>query len=403
MGPITNLYPLAAVFLAGFSLAVVVVLSLRAIYARAARDRVEDITEHIKAAFGDLSLEALSRSTEEFLKLAKSRFDAERDLSSRELEGKKELIDRRLEEMTAKLEAVSSLVRDLEKDRESKFGELADRLREVSKKTAELNTTTGTLKEALSSSQARGQWGERMAEDILRLAGFVEGLNYARQKVLAGSGRKPDFTFFLPKGLTLNMDVKFPFANYLAWLGASNDVERGQCRRSFLRDVRERIKEVASRDYIDPGQNTLDYALLFIPNEQVYSFIHEQEPGMIDDGLRQKVIFCSPVTLYAVLAVIRQAVDNFTLEQTSKELLALFGAFSKQWKEFLKRLEHLGKQIEGARDDYDNLVTTRRRGLDRPLERLEEIRKQSGIEASLPEAESPESEVEIILPDATPE
>ncbi len=391
---VADLYPLVIIFLAGFLLAVVTVLLVRAIHARTARDQVEDVTEHIKAAFGDLSLEALSRSTEEFLKLAKSRFDAERDLSSRELEGKKELIDRRLEEMTSKLEAVSSLVRDLEKDRESKFGELADRLREVGEKTAELNTTTGTLKEALSSSQARGQWGERMAEDILRLAGFIEGANYARQKVLAGSGRRPDFTFFLPKGLTLNMDVKFPFDNYLAWLSASTDAEREQCRRSFIRDVRERIKEVASRDYIDPAQNTLDYALLFIPNEQVYSFIHEQEPGMIDDGLRQKVIFCSPITLYAVLAVIRQAVDNFTLEQTSRELLALFGAFSKQWKEFLKRLEHLGKQIEGARDDYENLVTTRRRCLDRPLERLEEIRKLSGLEAASLEGSLTEGESE---------
>ena len=361
--------------LAGFSLAVVVVLSLRAIYARAARDRVEDITEHIKAAFGDLSLEALSRSTEEFLKLAKSRFDAERDLSSRELEGKKELIDRRLEEMTAKLEAVSSLVRDLEKDRESKFGELADRLREVSKKTAELNTTTGTLKEALSSSQARGQWGERMAEDILRLAGFVEGLNYARQKVLAGSGRKPDFTFFLPKGLTLNMDVKFPSTT--TRLLAPRPMPRGS---AAVPEGWEGEDSGLSR-IIDPEHNTSttpSYSSL-----TAGLFLHPRtEPGTIDDGLRQKVIFCSPITLYAVLAVIRQAVDNFTLEQTSRELLALFGAFSKQWKEFLKRLEHLGKQIEGARDDYENLVTTRRRGLDRPLERLEEIRKLSGLEAA---------------------
>ena len=403
MDSLGNLYPLIALFLAGFFLGIVATLILRVFRDRATREQVEDITEQIKAAFGDLSLEALSKSTEEFLKLAKSRFDAERDLGSRELEGKKELIDRRLEEMTTKLEAVSSLMRDLEKDRASKFGELADRLREVNERTADLTATTGSLKEALSSSQARGQWGERMAEDILRLAGFVDGINYARQKVLPGSGRRPDFTFFLPRGLTLNMDVKFPFDNYLAWLGASTDDQREQCRRSFLKDVRERMKEVASRDYIDPAQNTLDYALLFIPNEQVYSFIHEQEPGMVDEGLRQKVVFCSPVTLYAVLAVIRQAVDNFTLEQTSKELLALFGAFNKQWKEFLKKLERLGKQIERARDDYESLVTTRRRSLDRPLERLEEIRKQSGIEVSLPEAESPESEVEIILPDATPE
>jgi len=242
-----------------------------------------------------------------------------------------------------------------------------------------------------------------MADDILRLAGFVDGINYVRQRVLPESGRRPDFTFFLPRGLTLNMDVKFPFDNYLAWLDASSDIQREQCRQSFLKDVKARIKEVASRDYIDPAHDTLDYALLFIPNEQVYSFIHEQDPAMVDEGLRQKVVFCSPVTLYAILAVIRQAVDNFTLEQTSKELLALFGTFSKQWKEFLKKLEHLGKQIEGARDDYESLVNTRRRSLDRPLKRLEEIRKLSGIEASSLEEESSEGEVDPLLLDTTAE
>jgi DNA recombination protein RmuC len=403
MDSLGNLYPLVAIFLAGFLLGVAATLLIKIFHARAAREQVEDITEQIKAAFGDLSLEALSKSTEEFLKLAKSRFDAERDLGSRELEGKKELIDRRLEEMTTKLEAVSSLMRDLEKDRASKFGELADRLREVNEKTADLTATTGSLKEALSSSHARGQWGERMADDILRLAGFVDGINYVRQRVLPESGRRPDFTFFLPRGLTLNMDVKFPFDNYLAWLDASSDIQREQCRQSFLKDVKARIKEVASRDYIDPAHDTLDYALLFIPNEQVYSFIHEQDPAMVDEGLRQKVVFCSPVTLYAILAVIRQAVDNFTLEQTSKELLALFGTFSKQWKEFLKKLEHLGKQIEGARDDYESLVNTRRRSLDRPLKRLEEIRKLSGIEASSLEEESSEGEVDPLLLDTTAE
>ncbi|HOI81859.1 MAG: DNA recombination protein RmuC [Thermovirgaceae bacterium] len=405
MASLAPLAPLLAVFLAGFLFGILAALILRVIHGRTARDlaeelfreneaerrdQIEEVTEHIKAVFGDLSLEALSRSTEEFLKLAKSRFEAERELGDRELERKKELIDRRLEEMVTKLEAVSSLMRELEKDRASKFGELADRLREVNERTADLNRTTGTLKEALSSSKARGQWGERMAEDILRMVGFEEGVNYARQRTLPGSGRRPDFTFLLPRGLTLNMDVKFPFDNYLAWLGAANDTERDKFRRSFLKDVRDRIREVASRDYIDPGQNTLDYALLFIPNEQVYSFIHEQEPGMVDEGLRQRVVFCSPVTLYAVLAVIRQAVDNFTLEQASKEMLGLFGAFSKQWKEFLKKLEHLGKQLEGAREDYESLINTRRRALDRPLERLEEIRKLGGIGTASMEETLPE-------------
>ena len=71
-------------------------------------------------------------------------------------------------------------------------------------------------------------------------------------------------------------------------------------------------------------------------------------------------------------------------------MLGLFGAFSKQWKEFLKKLEHLGKQLEGAREDYESLINTRRRALDRPLERLEEIRKLGGIGTASMEETLPE-------------
>ena len=61
------------------------------------------------------------------------------------------------------------------------------------------------------------------------------------------------------------------------------------------------------------------------------------------------MIFCSPLTLFAVLAVIRQAVDNFALEKTSNEILSVLGLFKKQWDEFLKKLELLGKRIEDLR------------------------------------------------------
>ena len=61
--------------------------------------------------------------------------------------------------------------------------------------------------------------------------------------------------------------------------------------------------------------------LLFIPNEAVYAFIQEQDRSILDDALRNKVVFCSPLTLFAVLAVIRQAVDNFRLSQTTQEIL----------------------------------------------------------------------------------
>ena len=340
---------------------------------------IDAILENIKASFGNLSLDALSKSTEEFLKLAKSRLESEREISLKELDGKKGLIDQQLQQMTSKLENVSTVMKELEKDRVEKFGQLASHLNTATQQTTALMQTTSQLREALASTKVRGQWGERMAEDVLRLAGFIENVNYLKEKTIEGAGSRPDFTFFLPGNLKLNMDVKFPLTNYIKFLETDVEPEKVKFRSDFLKDVKARIKEVTSREYINPEQNTLDYVLLFIPNEQVYSFIHEQDSSILDEGLKNRVIFCSPITLFAVLAVIRQSVTNFALERTSNEILSLFGVFKKQWDEFLKKLDVLGKRIEDTQKEYESLATTRRRQLERPLNKIDDLREQKGI------------------------
>lgn len=361
---------------------------------------LDAVLGNMKESFGNLSLEALSRSTEEFLKLAKSRLEAEREVSGKELETKKKLIDQQLNRMTGEMNKVATLMKELEKDREKKFGELASTLEAASKQTAELTKTTGTLKEALANSRARGQWGERMAEDVLKMAGFIEKVNYLKQKAIEGIGSRPDFTFLLPRNLKLNMDVKFPLDNYVRYLEADPGVSQDKYKHDFLRDVRARIKEVTTRDYINPEQNTVDYVLLFIPNEYIYSFIHEQDSTILDEGIKNHVVFCSPITLFAVLAVIRQAVNNFALEQTSNEMLSLFGQFRKQWKEYLKQFDKVGKRIESLQSDYDTLMGTRRRQLDKPLDRIEELRTRRSIPvASEPEPGENVSLIEVEVND----
>ena len=231
----------------------------------------------------------------------------------------------------------------------------------------------------LSSSQKRGDWGQRMAEDVLRLAGFIENVNYLKQKTIEGVGTRPDFTFLLPKDLKLHMDVKFPLDNYLRFLEAEAEGEKDKFLNDFLRDVRARIKELTTRDYIDAESNTVDCVLLFIPNEQVYAFIHEHDSSILDEGIKKKVVSCSPITLFPVLAVIRQAVDNFALERTSNEIQSLFGAFKKQWDEFASKFDLLGQKIEGVMKEYEALTTTRKRQLERPLNKIEDLRKQRGL------------------------
>lgn len=395
---------IGVIFLAGFLLGLLVAYLLRLIHVKTAKELAEEIfekseaerqsnieilMESLKANFGKLSLEALATSTEEFLKLAKAKLESEREVSSKELEAKKSLIDLELKRMTTELEKVSTLIKDLEKDRAEKFGELSHQLRMATEQTSLLMQTTQTLREALSSTKARGQWGERMAEDVLRLAGFIENVNYLKQKAVEGFGSRPDFTFLLPRNLKLHMDVKFPLDNYLRYLEATSEAEKIRYRNDFLRDVKARIKEVTAREYIDPEQNTLDYVLLFIPNEQIYAFIHEQDSTLLDEGIKNRVIFCSPLTLYAVLAVIRQAVENFALEQTSNEILSLLGAFRKQWEEFLKRFEQLGKRIGDLQKEYDALVTTRRSQLERPLKKIELLRTQRGLPIKPDDSEKP--------------
>ena len=378
----------------GFVLGLLAALLLRLIQGKTAKELAEElfresetqrkanidsVIENIKASFGGLSLDALSKSTEEFLKLAKARLESEREISLKELDAKKGLIDQQLHQMTSKLEDVSKLMKELEKDRVEKFGQLASQLNTASQQTTALMQTTTLLREALASTKARGQWGERMAEDVLRLAGFIENVNYLQQKAIDGSGLRPDFTFLLPKNLRLNMDVKFPLDNYMRFLETDSEAEKVKFRNDFLRDVKARIKEVTTREYINPEQNTVDYVLLFIPNEQIYSFIHEQDSSILDEGIRNRVIFCSPLTLFAVLAVIRQAVDNFALEKTSNEILSLLGVFKKQWDEFVKKLELLGKRIEDTQKEYELLATTRRRQLERPLNKIEDLRTQGAL------------------------
>jgi len=347
---------------------------------------LEILINRIKESFGSLSLVALSKNSEEFLKLAGETLSKQMQIGEKELEGKKKLIDQTLEAMKVDLQKVQDLVTQFEKDRERKFGELANQLKLTAEQTGKLQETANKLYTALASTRVRGQWGERMAEDLLRLAGFIEGINYQKQKTLETT--RPDYTFLLPQNLKVNMDVKFPLDNYLRYLEAEEEPQKEIYKTQFLKDARRRIMEVTTRDYINPEENTLDYVIVFIPNEQVYAFIIENDRSLLDEALKNKVILCSPITLYAILAVIRQAVDNFNLEKTAAKILSLLGAFNKQWSAFLKSLEKMGKKIEEAQNEFLTLTTTRRKQLERPLREIEDLRKQKGIaEASLIEGD----------------
>lgn len=337
---------------------------------------------NLRAEFGSLSMEVLDRAQKTFLDLAETRFRTLMEGGNTDLLKKKNEIDLQVNEMKTELGKVSVLINELEKQREGKFAELTTNLKSIGEQTTALTTATNNLKQVLANPQTRGQWGERMAEDILRSVGLVEGVNYRKQTTLEDGRSRPDFTFLLPRNLSLNMDVKFPFDNYVRYVDSTSETDRGRYRADFLRDVRNRLREITTRDYINQTQPTVDCALFFIPNEGVFTFIRDEDPNIFDLALKEKVICCSPLTLFAVLAVVRQAVDNFALEQTSNEMLLLMGQFKQQWEKFDQSIAVVEKRLFATQRAFDDMNGTRWRALDRPLRQIDAIRKERGIAIS---------------------
>jgi DNA recombination protein RmuC len=333
----------------------------------------------------DVISQAAMLAVEQAVTMSREQLGAHTQASDAALAGRQQLIDQRLGEVQTRVETdidrLAQLVQQLGQATSERFGQVDRSLQVHAEITQVLSSTTNSLREALASSNARGQWGERMAEDVLRLAGFHEGVNYRKRTAVEGEGRGiPDFTFLLPKGHVLFMDVKFPMAAYLKYLDATSEAERAAHRTAFVRDVRARVRELARRDYAGTDdRSTVDNVLLFVPNETVSAFIHECDNGLIEEALTSNVVICSPLTLFAFLGVIRQAFDNFVIEETSQEILQLLGKFGQQWGKYTESVEKVKRQFDSVSRAFDELATTRRRQLERPLNAIEDLRRKQRL------------------------
>ncbi|MFM7095726.1 MAG: DNA recombination protein RmuC, partial [Actinomycetota bacterium] len=258
----------------------------------------------------------------------------------------------------------------------------ADKFTSVDTAVAGLVRQTQALNSVLSSAQGRGNWGERMLEDILSQSGFQRGINYEKQETLTEGGR-PDYSFFLPPDRVLYLDSKFPIDNYLKYFEATDENSRVAYRNLFLKNVEDRVKELEKRDYVaQSNRSALEYVLLFIPNEGVLSFIQQHKPTLVDDAQSKKVVLCSPLTLYTFLGVVRQATDSFHMEQNAKEILGLLTKFSKAWAQYVKYLSEIHRHFDQMQKKLKAVTTGRvMSNLRKPITEVEALAKARQVES----------------------
>ena len=264
----------------------------------------------------------------------------------------------------------------------------------VEKAVEALSQRTDNLNEVLSNSQKRGQWGERVVEDMLRAAGFIENINYSKQDQ-DEEKKKPDYKLMMPPNRVLLMDVKFPLDQYALHFQATNDQLRTQAKNEFVKAVKGHVDALAKRDYINNAkEEALDYVLMFLPNESISGFVHEADPTLIDYALNKKVVLCSPLTLYAFLVVVRQATDSFHTEQTAASIMQQINKFNGEWDKYVKAVDDVKVTFSKFTDKLEEISTdgTRFNKLAVPVRAIEKLRKKQGI----PElTEGSETELEL--------
>lgn len=339
------------------------------------KKRLAEMKEQLQDSFKSLSQDVLRDSQKEFLRLADEKFKDQSKQNQSHLGEKEKLIQKSLENMDGRLKDIVQHSTELKTELETSKDE-----------TQRLRTTTETLQTLLASSQKRGQWGERLVEDILQYVGLQENINYTKQ-VTMDEGQRPDYTFKLPKSREINMDVKFPLAHYENYLQTTDTKVQDMEKKAFLQDVRKHLNEISKRGYIDTAKGTVDYAMMFIPNESIYGFINQEDPDFIGEALSKKIMLCSPITLYAVLSLLNQATANFMMEARASEIMNEVVKFQQQWDKFSEVMSKTEKNLDIAVRQFQELMSTRTRALERPVNKILELQKKESLNSGAAQLE----------------
>lgn len=317
-----------------------------------------------------LSTEALRMNSEQFLAIAKESLYSQKNEIKTDLDGKKNLISEMVSEIRKELKQNEKRIEDSESNRLKSFTELANELKSYKEITGELKTSTDKLRDLLSNNQMRGAFGEQVADDLLKMAGFVVGQDYTRNESLDTHNTRPDFTIYLPDRTKVNIDVKFPYTALLKYTESSNKADKQKFLNDFKRDVKEKIKQVSTRDYVNPEEKTVDFVVLFIPNEMIFSFIYDKMGDVWEEAMQKKVIMAGPFSFTAILRMIKQAYTNFSYQENLHQIIGLIQKFDEEYQRYNESLTKLGERIKSVSGQYDVVSITRDKKLSSIVDKI---------------------------------
>ncbi len=232
---------------------------------------------------------------------------------------------------------------------------LAERLGALSQNAIELKNISSDIANfkniLMGNKQARGTFGERQLEDLVR--DIMPPETYAFQSVME-SGVRPDCIIRLPYPPgDMIIDSKFPLESYNRMMMDTND---GMARKQFELDVRKHIDAIGEK-YIIAGR-TAESAMMFIASESIFEMLHREFPNTIEYAARKKVFIVSPSTLWATLNTIRAVLSDIKIKRVAAKIKHELDMLLTDLSRLSDRAGNVSRHFAQAQNDIELLQTS---------------------------------------------
>ena len=313
-------------------------------------ETIEESRKQLEHSFTVLSQQALKLNNENFLTLANEKLSQFQIQAEANLDKKEKSIETLLQPIQSALKSTEAQIQSIEKDRKESFGSLSQHLKIMNESQADLRFETQNLVQALRRPEVRGQWGELTLKRIVELAGMVDHCDFYEQPQSEDkdSRMRPDMIVRMPDQRELIIDAKTPLDAYLNATQTTDAEAQNQSLKRHARNVRERMRELASKSYWSQFKNSPDFVVLFIPGEQFLSAALEKDPKLLEDALKNKVILSTPTSIIALLRAVAFGWRQIAVAENAEKIRELGEELYHRLATFAEHLEKLGKHLDAS-------------------------------------------------------